>query len=213
MGNMWNQDKSQEFIQDELFALNITPMPTATPSIRSQERELREKLPEFRVIRSKRRRRSIQALRQNGAIEIHIPDRMSRREELEIVPEMVELVLSREAKIRKSDGDLLKLALGVKERFLPEFTENPASVAWRTMRERWGSCTTVDRTIRISDRLAQAPKYVLEYILLHELIHLRYSDHGPEFNSLLERCPDGVRAEAYLEGFEAGSAGNSDIYL
>jgi hypothetical protein len=59
----------------------------------------------------------------------------------------------------------------------PEITERPASVAWRSMRERWGSCTSLDRTIRISDRLKGAPDYVLDSVLFHEAIHLRHFDH------------------------------------
>ena len=210
---LWNPENSAQFIEDELFTFNITPVPTSNPSIKSQEQELKARLPEFRVIRSRRRKRSIRALRQNGAIEIHIPDRLSRREELEIIPEMVEMVLAREAKSRRSDEELLALALEVKRELLPEFQEIPASVTWRNMRERWGSCTTVDRTIRISDRLNHAPKYVLKYILFHELIHLKVADHGPDFQCLLERYDESERAEAYLEGFEAGSTVNSDIYL
>ena len=77
----------------------------------------------------------------------------------------------------------------------------------------WGSCTTVDKTIRISDRLNTAPLYVLRHVIFHELIHLRISDHGEEFQNLLARDPDGIRAESFLEGFELGSSGNSDIYL
>jgi predicted metal-dependent hydrolase len=146
-------------------------------------------------------------------IEIHIPDRMSRREELEVIPEMIELVLKREAKSRKSDDQLIAWAEEVLAQFLPDFHERPASIAWRAMRERWGSCTTVDRTIRISDRLNGAPLYVVKHVLLHELIHLRISGHGKEFEAFLERNPEGAKAESYLEGFEAGSSGNSDIYL
>jgi predicted metal-dependent hydrolase len=74
------------------------------------------------------------------------------------------------------------------------------------MRERWGSCTTVDRTIRISDRLNGSPDYVLACVLFHELIHLRIPDHSAEFYALMERFPDKARAEAWLEGFEAGIA-------
>ena len=185
-------------------------------SIRGRERELRERLPEFRVIRSSRRKRSIQALRQNGVIEIHIPDRISRREELELIPEMIQMVLNREAKNRKSDSELAKWAKEILAQLLPDFDpalEAPKSVAWRAMQERWGSCTTVDKTIRISERLNNAPQYVIKHVLFHELIHLRIADHGEEFARLLSRNPDGARAESFLEGFELGSSGNSDIYL
>ena len=210
---MWNKERKVDLVQGELFPSNLTPVPPANPSIASQERALRAELPEFRVIRSKRRKRSIQAYRQNGAIEIHIPDRLTRREELELIPEMVSMVLTREAKIRTSDEQLAQMGGEILATYLPDFTEVPAAITWRAMRERWGSCTTVDRTIRISDRLISAPKFVLEYVLLHELIHLRFADHGPEFAAHLARYPDGERAEAYLEGFEAGGRSNSDIYL
>ena len=77
------------------------------------------------------------------------------------------------------------------------------------MSERWGSCTTVERSIRISDRLNGAPGYVLDYLLVHELIHLMISDHGPDFEALLARFELGNEASAYLEGYEAGvRAGN-----
>jgi predicted metal-dependent hydrolase len=71
------------------------------------------------------------------------------------------------------------------------------------MRERWGSCTSVDRTIRISDRLKGAPEYALDYVLFHEAIHLQFFDHGAEFKAMLERFPKAELASAYLDGYEA----------
>jgi predicted metal-dependent hydrolase len=73
------------------------------------------------------------------------------------------------------------------------------------MNERWGSCTTVDRTIRISERLNGAPSYVIDYVLLHELIHLRIPDHSKGFADLLERFSEGEKASAFLEGYESGA--------
>ncbi len=61
----------------------------------------------------------------------------------------------------------------------------------------------MDRTIRISDRLQLAPDYALDYVLLHEAIHLAHSDHGEEFTAILARFPDGELASAYLDGYEA----------
>lgn len=229
--NMWNPEDNSDFIQEELFDSNLAPMsgsdsnvksesnfltPQRPQTIRGRERELRERLPDFRVVRSGRRKRSIQAFRQNGSIEIHIPDRLTRKQELEIIPEMIEMVLAREAKSRKSDEQLMAWAREVIADHLPDFdpeSERPKSITWRAMRERWGSCTTVDKTIRISDRLNSAPLYVIKHVLLHELIHLRIPGHGQDFEALLKRNPDADRAESFLEGFELGSSGNSDIYL
>jgi predicted metal-dependent hydrolase len=159
------------------------------------------------VIRKERRRRSISAYRQGGVIEIHIPARMSRRQEIEIIPEMIAMVLRREARERKTDLQLMQIGMEQLATYLPEFDTYPASINWRNMNERWGSCTTVDRTIRISDRLIGAPNYVLNYIIFHELIHLKVISHDQEFKNYLSRFTDKDKAEAFLEGFELGCQG------
>jgi predicted metal-dependent hydrolase len=117
---------------------------------------------------------------------------------------MIAMVLKREAKARKGDDQLMQIALGLLEEYLPDFFERPTSITWRSMNERWGSCTTVDGTIRISERLINAPEYVLNYIIFHELIHLRVHAHDESFYELLNRYSDQNRAEAFLEGYELG---------
>jgi predicted metal-dependent hydrolase len=205
----------ENFIQGEIFADIFPDMPAlkTKKSLKKEHEELLSRLPEFRVIRSSRRKRTLHAYRQNGVIEIHIPDRLSRRQEFEVIPEMIDLVLKRENRLRKSDGALLELSHLLLAEYLPEFNERPISVTWRVMRERWGSCTTVDKTIRISERLNTAPDYALRYVLFHELIHLRIAGHGDDFHELLARYPDKDRAEAFLEGYEAGSAGSPEEIL
>jgi len=205
----------ENFIQGEIFADIFPNMPALSPkkSLKKEHEELLSRLPEFRVIRSSRRKRTLHAYRQNGVIEIHIPDRLSRRQEFDVIPEMIDLVLKRENRLRKSDGALLELSDLLLAEFLPEFNEHPISVTWRVMRERWGSCTTVDKTIRISERLNTAPDYALRYVLFHELIHLRIAGHGDDFHELLARYPDKDRAEAFLEGYEAGSSGSPEEIL
>jgi predicted metal-dependent hydrolase len=205
----------ENFIQGEIFADIFPDMPALKPkkSLKKEHEELLSRLPEFRVIRSSRRKRTLHAYRQNGVIEIHIPDRLSRRQEFEVIPEMIDLVLKRENRLRKSDSALLDLSDLLLAEYLPEFNERPISVTWRVMRERWGSCTTVDKTIRISERLNTAPDYALRYVLFHELIHLRIAGHGDDFHELLARYPEKDRAEAFLEGYEAGSAGSPEEIL
>ena len=189
--------KAQNFQSDRTPRKRSKPESTASSSTILA-------LPEFRVIRSTRRKRGITAFRNNGIIEIHIPDRTLRRDEATIIPEMINLVLTREAKSRRGNDHLAQISESLLSRYLPEFHERPSSIRWRSMQGRWGSCTTVDRTIRIADRLASAPAYVIECVIFHELIHLRIPGHGADFKELLDRFPDLERAEAYLEGFEAG---------
>ena len=192
------------FEQQILFGDLLPPIAQISKRRKKNESALPEGLPEFKVIRNQRRRRSMSAYRHAGVIEIHIPAKMSRRQELEVIPEMIAMVLRREAKERKSDEQLLEIGIQLLKKYLPDFTATPVSVNWRNMNERWGSCTTVDRTIRISDRLIGAPSFVLNYIIFHELIHLQIPGHDDVFKSYLNRYEDLARAEAFLEGFEIG---------
>lgn len=158
---------------------------------------------EIIVIRSRRRKRNISAYRQGGRIVISIPARLSKADERAVVPEMIAKVRQMETNPLHEESALMASADRLLSQFAPEIGHRPISIQWRTMRERWGSCTTEDRTIRLSDRLKAAPDYVLDYVLLHEAIHLEYSDHGAEFTATLARFPQAERAQAYLDGYEA----------
>lgn len=158
---------------------------------------------EIIVIRSARRKRNISAYRQGGRIIVSIPARMSKADEHAIVPEMIAKIRSQEESRTPSEEILLQRTCDLLTSLAPEITARPAWINWRPMRERWGSCTSVDRTIRISDRLKLAPDYALDYVLFHEAIHLQHFDHGPEFTEVLGRFEGAELASAYLDGYEA----------
>ena len=158
---------------------------------------------EILVIRSTRRKKSASAYRQGGRIVISLPARMSKAEEAQVVPELIAIIRAREESKTPSEGVLASRIDQLLSELAPEITARPLSVSWRPMRERWGSCTTLDRTIRISDRLKLAPDYALDYVLFHEAIHLEWADHGPVFTELLGRYEDSELATAYLDGWEA----------
>ena len=158
---------------------------------------------EIIVIRSTRRKKNISAYRQGGRIVVSIPARMSKADERAMVPEMVAKIRAQEAAATMSEERLSSRVDELLTELAPEISLRPSSITWRGMRERWGSCTSTDRTIRISDRLKGAPEYVLDYVLFHEAIHLQFFDHGAEFKALLSRFPLEAQAEAYLSGYEA----------
>jgi predicted metal-dependent hydrolase len=158
---------------------------------------------EIVVIRSTRRKKSISAYRQGGRIVISIPARLSKADERAIVPEMIAKIRDQEASKTLGEAQLAARIDQLLSELAPEITARPASVVWRPMRERWGSCTSVDRSIRISDRLKLAPEYALDYVLFHEAIHLQHFDHGDEFTEVLNRFEDSELASAYLDGYEA----------
>lgn len=55
----------------------------------------------------------------------------------------------------------------------------------RHMTSRWGSCNTRTGHVRLNLRLAEHPRICTDYVLLHELCHLKHADHGPAFKALL----------------------------
>lgn len=55
------------------------------------------------------------------------------------------------------------------------------------MKTRWGSCTPITRSIRLNTDLAKKPPGCLEYIVLHELVHLLEPTHSARFNALIEQ--------------------------
>jgi hypothetical protein len=72
-------------------------------------------------------------------------------------------------------------------------------VVVRNQKTRWGSCSRKG-TISLNWRLIQAPDFVRDYIILHELTHLRHLNHSPRFWAGVEKvCPDYRAAEAWLK--------------
>jgi len=55
------------------------------------------------------------------------------------------------------------------------------------MKTRWGSCNSRAGTIRLNTELAKKPRECLEYIVVHELAHLRERTHGPRFVAIMDR--------------------------
>jgi predicted metal-dependent hydrolase len=61
---------------------------------------------------------------------------------------------------------------------------SPREVNVRSMRRKWGSCSTTGRLTFDSGLLHQPPSFRAE-VIVHELLHLRLPNHGPLFRNLL----------------------------
>jgi len=72
-------------------------------------------------------------------------------------------------------------------------------VTVRNQKSRWGSCSRTG-TISLNWRLIQAPYFVRDYIILHELAHRRHMNHSRNFWQEVKRlCPDYLQAERWLK--------------
>ena len=72
-------------------------------------------------------------------------------------------------------------------------------VVVRNQRSRWGSCSA-NGTISLNWRLVQTPEFVRDYIVYHELMHLREMNHSARFWARVEEvCPDWPEAEQWIK--------------
>ena len=76
-------------------------------------------------------------------------------------------------------------------------------VSVRDQRTRWGSCSSAGR-ISLNWRLVQMPDEVRDYVLLHELMHLREPNHSRRFwRHVAAVCPDFQQARRWLRAHES----------
>src|SRR4029450_3469291 len=107
------------------------------------------------------------------------------------------------------DDELMSRARALSAEHLDGLAE-PATVRWvDNQHRRWGSCTPADRSIRLSSRLRSMPEYVVDYVLVHELVHLIEPGHDERFWALVARYPRAERARGFLEGVELASTGGA----
>jgi predicted metal-dependent hydrolase len=79
-----------------------------------------------------------------------------------------------------------------------DFGVTCSKVTIRNQRSRWGSCSRAG-AIALNFRLVQMPEAVRDYVLIHELMHLKQQNHGPRFWRLVEQaCPSFRESERWL---------------
>jgi predicted metal-dependent hydrolase len=79
-------------------------------------------------------------------------------------------------------------------KWVPVIGERVESITIRRMTTRWGSCTPARRTIRLNVELATRDPRCLEYVLVHELVHLLERSHNARFYALMDKFLPAWRA-------------------
>ncbi|MGA8987006.1 M48 family metallopeptidase [Aeromicrobium sp.] len=155
---------------------------------------------EVEIRRSARRRRTVRAYREGNKTIVLMPANLSKDDEELHVRSLVERLDRREQRARPSDEGLQVRAAELSRVWL-DGRAVPRSVRWvSNQNSRWGSCTSTDRSIRLSDRLKGMPEWVIDYVLLHELAHLIEPNHSRRFWALVEAYPHTAKAKGFLEG-------------
>jgi len=145
------------------------------------------------VIRSAKRRKSVSARIVDGRIVVRMPQWMTKAQEAEYVGAMVAKLVRQHTAERV---DLTARGAELSRRYqLP----SPRSIRFvGNQSSRWGSCSPANGEIRISDRVADFPGWVLDAVIVHELAHLVEANHSPAFHALADRYPKQERAYGFL---------------
>ncbi|MHA2788296.1 M48 metallopeptidase family protein [Corynebacterium sp. S7] len=160
------------------------------------------KVPKVTVIRSAKRRRTIQAREVGGVIEVRIPASFSKAQEQAAVDEMLVKLAKKRRSTHQSDEDLQRRAHRLNDDVLAG-NATVGSIRWvSNQNTRWGSCTISTGDIRISDRLKNVPDYVVDAVIVHELTHTFIPGHGPDFWAWADKAPLAERAKGYLEAYQ-----------
>lgn len=156
------------------------------------------------IRRSDRRRRTISGRHEGEVIVVMVPAQLSARAERDAVRDLVRRI-NRKSSSARNDEVLTRRAQQLQRTYLPG-APAASSIRWvANMTTRWGSCSTADGSIRLSDVMTGMPQYVIDAVLLHELAHLIEPGHGPRFQQLVRQNPQHDLAEAYLAGASYGA--------
>ncbi len=153
---------------------------------------------EIEVIRSARRRKTISARMEGDTMVVRAPANIPESELQKAIDKLKSRIERRQEKQSLSDDDLEQRARMLNRHHFG------GQLRWRSIRwvsnqnKRFGSCTPSQGTIRISHRVGALPQWVQDYVIMHELAHLREANHGPRFWKLVNRYPLTERARGYL---------------
>jgi len=160
--------------------------------------------PQIEVRTSARRKKTSEARWEEDRIVVYLPAHLDAATRRSTIDWLVQRLMTRyRFPSSLSNDDLLQRAIDLSERCL--IGERPSSVRWVTNQTaRWGSCSYYSGDIRLSHRLCVVPAWVLDSVLVHEVAHLTYPDHSPDFHRLAAGYTRHDEAGVFLAGYSLG---------
>lgn len=151
-----------------------------------------------KIIRSAKRKKTVSAKLVDGTLVVRAPAKMSAAELAPVIENLTKRMQKRKQPVAMSDTQLEQMAQELNRQYFA------GNLRWQSIRfvtnqnTRFGSCTPSQGTIRISHRLIDMPIWVLRYVVMHEIAHLREGNHSARFWKLVNRYPLTERARGYL---------------
>ena len=163
---------------------------------------------QYCIIKSKRRKTSEIRVDEDG-VEIRTPFYKKNSEIREIMKEKSKWVYKKqiEYKQQKKIRKNLRFKTKLKETYLEKRAKKiatkigikPSKIVVKPLKNRWGSATEKG-TVNLNSNLLKAPKDVIDYIIIHELCHLKIKNHSFRYWNLVRKfMPNYVEKKDWLE--------------
>ena len=160
----------------------------------------------YTVVKTKRRKTSEIIVNEKG-IEIRTPLTKKDSEIKQLVDDKKQWIFKKKLEFSDKRRKKIPKTKSVSELYVHNRTKKlaskmgvkPSKVVIKKLRDRWGS-STKDGVINLNSALLEAPLKVIDYVVLHELCHIKIREHSYRFWSLLRKfMPDYQHQKKWLE--------------
>jgi predicted metal-dependent hydrolase len=154
------------------------------------------------IIRSHRRKKTIEAKIKDDVLCIYLPTTLDATEEQKIITEMKNKIQEKQKrKHLHTDTLLQKRSEYLNHKYFKNRLTYAISFS-QNQKKTYGICNARQQRIRISERIQEMPRFVQDYLIMHELTHLLHPNHSQVFWETMNRYPHVERAKGFLQGYE-----------
>ena len=151
------------------------------------------------ILRSSRRKKTISARLSDSRLQIRLPAELSAGDEVAWVRRICKrMIKTNRADPNTADRWLLDRARRLDAEYLAGHARPLQARFALRLTSSFANVNPRKRVIQVSARLRRAPEWVIDYLLLHEMVHLLVSGHSSEFHELVDRYRYAERAKGYL---------------
>lgn len=164
---------------------------------------------EIKILRSRKRRRTVSGRVVKDILVVRAPENIPESRLEKVVAELKARIERKHLKEELNRHENLALRAKELNRQYFENKLNIDSIEYVTDQNcKFGCCNFRDGRIRISHRISAMPRWVRDYVIIHELAHLAVPDHSKAFWDIVNRYKLAERARGYL--IAAGSGGEEE---
>lgn len=126
------------------------------------------------------------------------------------IPQVDHTIIAKPDYVSKSEAKSMVYKMMAKNKLRPRFWEIQREIKYpvnklyiRSQKTKWGTCSS-KRNISLNKNLVKCPRWIQNYVIIHELCHLIHMNHSKKFWSLVESyLPEYRKAENWLDEHES----------